>query len=762
MTRRIQLSFSLSLLGAHCALAQSTAPTPQAGTTASELPEITVTAPSPVAKPPKRKAKAPQAPAASPSPDPAPGAPSAEAEEAETEIPAEPGIAAAPGTLLVADDAFAPVTIVMDRDVLSSGGATLTDVLDTRPGITGSSFAPGSSRPIIRGLDSYRVRIQENGLGSHDVSTISEDHAVPIDPFAADRIEVVRGPATLRYGSGAIGGVVAAENQRIPTAMPTNGASGEIRGGLSSVDEGREGALRATAGSAGFVVHADAFRRASDDYDTPNGRVRNSFVDSDGFALGLSRVASEGFLGLSVSRFESLYGIPGEEAEEGVNPRIDLVQDKLQARGEWRMQAFGIDALRFWYGASDYAHNEFARHHHEEEEEAEGHEEEEEGFEVGSRFTNREHEARVELQHMPALTPAGELSGAIGVQLVHRKTRGQSFEGESLLEPARTASIAAFWFEELQASERLKLQVAGRIEETRIDGFGWSDVSDPDAPVIFDGERSFVPVSGSLGLLYELGYSTVARFNTQFVERAPDAAELFSKGIHEATGTFEIGNPKLEKEQAFSVEAGLARAGTPVRFDATAFYTRYQGFIFRQLTGVVCAEDLPSCGTPEAEAAEESFDQVLFQQRDATFYGVELAAELDIAPLWGGLWGIDGRYDFVHAQFEGGENVPRIPPHRLGGGLFWRSEHWLARAGLLHAFDQTRTGVNEIETPGYTLVSAELSYTQSIGPDVQSTIGLKGENLLDDEVLNHASFKRREGVLLPGASVRLFGSIKLN
>ena len=159
---------------------------------------------------------------------------------------------------------------------------------------------------------------------------------------------------------------------------------------------------------------------------------------------------------------------------------------------------------------------------------------------------------------------------------------------------------------------------------------------------------------------------------------------------------------------------------------------------------------------------DENFDLVLFQQRDATFYGVELAAQYDVAPIWRGVWGVDGRYDFVNAKFEGGENVPRIPPHRLGGGLYYRDANWFVRAGLLHAFDQNRFGVNEIATPGYTLISAELSYTSEIGNGTTFTLGLKGENLADDEVLNHASFKRREDVLLPGASVRLFGSIKFN
>lgn len=736
------------LLTAQPLAAQQAAPTE-----AIELPPVVVTSPSPVVK--KPRPKAPKASAsgssATQSVQPNKPAPTDATDADETNVAGTTALSIGPvppGTLLVVDTAFAPVTVATDRDIVAQQGATITDTLMSKPGITGSTFAPGANRPIVRGLDSYRVRVQENGIGSHDVSTISEDHAVPIDPFSADRIEVVRGPATLRYGSGSIGGVAAVENQRIPTYMPEHGISSEVKGGWSSVDEGRDGALRATAGADGIVVHADAFKRASEDYATPRGRQRNSFVDSEGFGAGLSRIWADGFLGFSISRIDSVYGVPGEEADEGVDPRIDLAQQKVQARGEWRPRAYGVDAIRFWFGASDYKHDELARHDGDE-------------FEVGSRFSNREQEGRVEVQHAPMASSLGELTGAIGIQIGHRQTRGQSFEGESLLEPARTNSLAAFWFEELKATNRLSYQAALRVERTNVDGFGWTDVTDPNAPDVFNGERNFVPISASLGMLYQLGFETTARLTAQYAERAPDAAELFSKGIHEATGTFEIGNPNLEKEQAFSIEAGLARAKGPFRFDATAFYTRYQGFIYRAVQDVRCLEDLPSCG-PAADLEEENFDLVFFEQRDATFYGVELAAQYDVAPIWRGVWGIDGRYDFVNARFEGGENVPRIPPHRLGGGIYYRDDNWFARAGILQAFDQNRIGLNEEATPGYTLISAELSYTAEIGSGKVLTLGLKGENLADDEVLNHASFKRREDVLLPGASVRLFGSIKLN
>lgn len=729
----------------------------QEATEALELPEIVVTTPSPVVKAPKKKAASTTAPA-----------PAVEADPGAAAAAGEVDLVPLPGAIAGGEGLFVPITVTTQRELLGAGGATVTDTLQLQPGISGTTFAPGANRPIIRGLDSYRVRTQENGIGTHDVSAISEDHAVPIDPLSVGRVEVVRGPATLRYGSQAMGGVVAVENDRIPTFVPPKGLQGSVSGAIGSVDDGTDAGFSVTGGAGGVAVHADGFRRNAQDYESPQGVVRNSFVESEGGSVGASLVGSDGYVGVAYARFESLYGVPGEEAEEGVDPRIDMVQDKVLAKGEWRVRSGGIEAVRFWFGASDYGHNELAKHEHEHEgEDAHAdHDEEEEdadGFSLGSRFTNREQEARIEVQHSPLATPLGMSSGAVGVQVDNRRTRGQSFEGDSLLEPAHTTSLAAFWFEELALTRALRFQAASRIEHTSVEGRGWTDVSDPEAPVVFAGERDFMPVSGSAGLLYDLPFDTVVRLTGQYVERAPDAAELFSKGMHEATGTFEIGNPFLDKERAATIEAGLRKATGPLRFDASVYYTRYHGFIYRQLTGVECGTLLSECGAP---VGNETFDQVSFQQRDASFYGVELAAQLDVGRVWKGVWGVDAQYDFVRAKFANGENVPRIPPHRLGGGIYYHDARWLARAGLLHAFDQDDFGVNEIATPGYTLVSAEVSYTMELdetnGAVPRMTIGLRGENLADDEVLNHSSFKRAENVLLPGASVRLFGTVSLN
>ena len=717
--RAVRGMFAIGLAGVW--IAGLTSPSAQAQT---QLPGIVVTSPSPVVRP--RDAAEPQT---------------------EVEAPAF-GEAQAPPGMIIVEDAFVPITVATEHEILATQGPTITDTLQTKPGIIGSTFAAGANRPIIRGLDSYRVRTQENGIGTHDVAALSEDHAIPVDPFAADRVEVVRGPATLRYGSQAIAGVVSVENNRIPSFVPPRGFTAEMKGGLSSVDDGRDGAFAVTAGSGNFVVHADAFRRRAEDYDTPHGTQANSFVESDGFALGTSYVWSRGFIGVAFTRFNSLYGIPGAEALEE-RPRIDMQQDKIMSKGEWRVRDFGIEAIRAWFGSTDYAHNEVI---------------DDGGTDiVGTRFTNKEVEGRVEVQHLPITTGLGEWRGAAGVQLGRRKVAGVAVDEpvDGLIDPARTRSVAAFLFEELQVSRLLRLQAAVRIEHTSVDGTGLADFSDPLNPILFSGERTFEPFSASLGMLYELPLGVVARLTAQHVERSPEAGELFSKGVHEATGTFEIGNPFLEKEKANTIELGFKRAQGPFRFDTSAYYTQFEGFIFKNRTNVFCNDTLASCGAP----GSDELQQVLFEQRDANFYGVEVAAQYDVASIWRGVWGIDGQYDFVRTSFAGDGNVPRIPPHRLGAGIYYRDASWFARVAALHAFRQDEIGEFETETSGYTLVNAELSYTFRMtehgGVVPEWTIGLRGDNLLDDDVRNHVSFKKDE-VLLPGRSVRLFGSIKLN
>jgi iron complex outermembrane receptor protein len=630
--------------------------------------------------------------------------------------------------------------------LLSQPSGTLGDPLAARPGIAAATFAPGSSRPVIRGLSGFRVRIQENGLSSGDVSALSDDHGVPIDPLVAGQVEVVRGPATLRYGSQAIGGVVNAINNRIPTAIPTNGILVETRSGFSTVDSGRNGAAIVEAGAGNFVVHADTFARSAGDYGIPGGKQVNTSLESDGYSLGGSYVFKDGFVGVAYSSFDSTYFIPGIEAVADKN-HIVLNQTKWSSKGEWRVNDFGLEAVRFWLGATDYKHDEADLLP---------------VPVVGSTFLQTQYEARTEAQHLPVRTALGVLRGAAGMQWSDRDLQAGGADG-ILLNPTSTQSLAGFVFEELQLTGKLRFQAAGRLESDDVKGtastFPPNFLPPPDDPTQTPAQRNFVPKSVSAGFLYELPYGVVARVTGQHVERAPDATELFYKGPHDATATFEIGNPNLTIEGANTFEVGFKRARGGFRFDASVYRTDFKNFIHKRFTGAKCDDDFASCG------AGTELDQIVFSQQDATFHGAELLAEYDVHRIWRGVWGVDGQYDFVRATFKDGTFVPKMPPHRLGGGVYYRDRNWLARVNLLHAFAQHEFATFDTPTPGYSLLNAQLSHTTKLdrraGLTPEVTVGIRGENLLDDDVRNSVSFKKDE-VLLPGVNIRVFGAVKLN
>jgi len=670
------------------------------------------------------------------------------------------------GLLVIPEGTFAPLTFVPRYEIERSTGRTLGDMLADKPGISSSSFAPGAaSRPVIRGLDNFRVRIQENGIGAHDVSALGEDHAVPIDPLSADQIEVIRGPATLRYGSQAIGGVVSASNNRVPTFIPENGIAVRSTSAASSVNRGFQNATQLDAGAGNAAIHADFFKQHAEDYRIPfdfrvGSRVqRNSAADSSGQSLGGSYIFENGYAGIAYTHFQSLYQVPGIVSAER-RTRIDLNQDKVVSKGEIRTPGSGVEAIRFWLGASNYRHHELAVG--------------EEGIDgVRATFKNQEQEARVEAQHVPITTALGQLSGAVGGQFGHSGI-GTSGEAGGLLAPTQSRAAATYVFEELKFTDATKLQAAARVGKVRVGGTARDfpsdflptfvlvpDPADPAAdplalfvdPADAKRIRHFTPVSASLGLWQRLPWDLVATVNGQYVERAPEAPELFSRGAHDAPGTFEIGNPNLKKEVARSLEVGVKRAVGPVRFDASAYYTKYAGFIFKRLTGIRCGDAFDTCGV------EDELVQVVYSQRDATFRGAEFLGQIDIIPIGEGFAGIDGQYDIVRAKFDDGTNVPRIPPQRIGGGVFLRTDGWFARIGLIHAFAQNNVAPNETRTPGYNLMKAEVSYTKKLPKNAagltELTIGLVANNLLDDVIRNSVSFKKEE-VLLPGRDVRGF------
>ena len=629
-------------------------------------------------------------------------------------------------------DAFQATTQLSGETLQRAASSSLADLLATQPGIASSTFAPGASRPNIRGLDDYRVRIQENGIGSHDASDFSQDHQVPVDPLTADKVEVIRGPATLRYGNQAIGGVVNAVNNRIPEALVPNDLAAKIKGGGSSVDSSVDGAASIDASGNNVAIHVDAFGRRAGDYRIPGGGVQaNTRQQSEGQAIGGSYIFDGGYIGTALQHITSLYHIPGI-AESAGRTRIDLEQTKWTTKGEWRAPNDKIDAIRFAVGVSDYKHKELAIGA--------------DGIDgLQNTITNKEIEGRVELDHAAVANRKLGTAGVLG----------------GLLAPTNTDAVGGFAFEQLQLNDTLKLQAAGRVETLSVSGmaatFPANFLPPPDTFTETAATRNFTPMSFSFGLLQSLPWDMVASLNASRTQRAPAAPELFSRGSDGASGTFVIGNPNLKIETAESVELGLKRTAGQFRFEASVYYTRYLDFIYKQLTGNFCTDVFASCG------AAGPLLQVAYGQRDANFRGAEFMAQLDVAPVQDGMLGLDGQFDVVRATFADGSNVPRIAPMRMGGGVWYRSAAWYARLGLLHAFMQDDIATNETPTSGYNLLKAEVSYTHTFtkidGGMRDITFGVVGDNLLDERIRNHISFKKAE-VLQPGLGVRVFTTLR--
>ncbi len=749
----------------------------------TELPSVNVTAPSPIVRravPSRTPSRVARAPARS----------RERAAEATPDTPAP----AAPqqGVLPIVTNQFATVTVVPNEEIRREGGGQLGDLLFSKPGITGSSFAPGaSSRPIIRGLDVNRVGILENGTNSNGASDLGEDHFVPIDPLATNQIEVVRGPAALRYGSTSIGGVVSATNNRIPDAVPVCAPSfqgyglpgraplataatspcvtAETRTAFSSVDRGVESGVLLDTGGGNFAFHADAYGRTTSDYAIPsypylndqtrsvNGRQPNSATRSDGASIGGSYFFQGGYIGASITQNDSLYHIPGIDGADH-KTRIDAHQTKINVKGEYHPDSAAIDAIRFWAGATDYRHNEIGL--------ADPADTTTDG--VRQTFTNKEQEIRTEVQLMPFNARFAEVTTALGFQVGHQELNAPSPDNPGTLfnglwDPNTSTRVAGYAFNEFKFSDSTRAQIAGRIEHVELHG------TTPDFPADYlpDGtpqagigrNPSFTPKSGSIGLLQDLPGGMVGSITAQYVERAPKAAELFSRGGHDATATFDIGNPNLTIETAKSVEIGVRKATGPLRFEATAYYTHFDNFIYRRLTGVMCDDDFASCGTTGSE-----LNQAVYSQRNANFRGGEFQSQIDLGAFQGGIWGIENQLDVVRATFSDGTNVPRIPPVRMGGGVFWRDDNWLMRVNLLHAFAQNNVAViAETPTAGYNLLKAEVSYKTKLDPlrfgAREMIAGIVGNNLLNENIRNSVSYNKDE-VLMPGIGVRAFANFK--
>lgn len=605
-------------------------------------------------------------------------------------------------------DFIQPVEVIERREIDRRRADTLGEVLNNLPNVGSTSFGAGASRPIIRGLQGPRVRILNSGIDTFDVSTTSDDHPVAIDPIIAERIELIRGPATLMYGNNAIGGVINVLSGRIIRTRPDRPISGSFEGGYATGSQQPEGRGKLQFGKGPIWIHLDGFLRDANAYRIPGepGKQANSHVQSRGGAAGVSFVGEDGYIGFVFSAFRRQFGVPSpEKAESGVT--LDVDQVRFDIEGAYRADFWIFKGIKGRWGYIDYEHDEGTPK------------------EVKLTFRNEGYEGRIELPHRKI----GPFEGAIGFQIQHSRFQATG-EEESFVQPTRTTSYGFFIFEEMKQGS-FTHQFGFRVEPVRVrptlEGFS---------------TRNFVPLSGAVGSVWRFrpGYS--AGLNVSVTQRAPSAQELFSDGPHESDETFQIGDSRLDKETAIGAEFSLRKTSGRA--------TGYVNFFANYILDYIYLRIRPG----ETVTVEgEELDLGRWVQDNALFWGIETKADYALWRQGRHTVGVDGLLGVTIATIpDKNEFVPRIPPLKIGGGVYYKHPNWNARVELIHNFDQARSAPGEFETGGYTLLNASAGYTVKTHYGALDLL-VSGTNLLNRRARNASSFLK-DSVLLPGRSVR--------
>jgi iron complex outermembrane receptor protein len=630
-------------------------------------------------------------------------------------------------------EASQPVTVLRGAGLDRRRGSSLGDTLDGQPGVTTSGFGTAAGRPVVRGFAGPRVGMAENGLDTLDASSVSPDHAVAVDPLGVTRLEVLRGPATLLYGGGAIGGLVNAVSDLIPTtARP--GLRGDALLGLDSASREALGALRLRGGTGDAARGASlnwtlgGFTREAGDYAIPgfavrgdpssaSGRLPNSDARGDGVSGGVSWIDRWGLAGVSHSALDSGYGIP---AEPGV--RIDLRNRRTEGLVEIAEPLPGLESIRL-RGAE-------VRYRHAEIDSASG--------EVGTAFDSTGRDVRIEALHAAALG----LRGALGAQVRQRTLSASG--AEAYLPTTRETENALFWVGERTIGR-------GRLEL----GLRQARASRAPDPASGLERRRFDPRSWSVGGSMPLAGSVALLANLGGAERAPAIEELYANGAHAATRTFEIGDATLGKERSRSLELGLRGVGPTVRWRVSGFERRFSNYVAgfsTDLDGNGIADRVDGAGTiantAEDPAAGE-LARLAYRQAPARFQGLEVEAAWTPAAS---PWTLRGFGDAVRGTVDGLGAAPRTPPRRIGATLEYAAGPWAAFASVLRAAAQDRIGPLETTTPGWTRVDAEVSYSWTLGAERAATLFVQGRNLSNEDIRMSTSFVK-DAVPMPGRSV---------
>jgi iron complex outermembrane receptor protein len=625
--------------------------------------------------------------------------------------------------------ALSGVTVLQGTDLTRELRGTIGETLSRQAGVSSTSFGPNASRPILRGFQGERIRILNDGIGSFDVSNTSVDHAVVINPQLAERIEVLRGPASLLYGSSAIGGVVNIVDKRIPREVPTEPVHLDVLGsfGSAATERNISGVVEVPVTDK-IVLHADGSFAESDDLriggfvlSRPvraaalasgdpavrdlavlDSRLPNSAARTWAAGGGAAFIDADGELGFAYSHYDSLYGVPPRfdlATGDGEAVRLKVKQDRIDMRGQINAGGSFIDTIKFRFGYADYRHSEL-----------------DDAGAIGTTFLNQGLEGRLEVAQTKRDIGSGTWRGATGVQLFAR--RFEAIGDEAFVPRNDTLQAGIFTLQEVDFGAA-SVETAGRYERANVK----ASVSDfRGAPVFSD--RNFDLFSGSLGASFGFAQGWRLGVNLSHTERAPAAEELLANGPHAGTQAFEIGNPDFVKERANGAELILRGKGEGYSFEASVYYSRFSDYIYEVQTGAV-EDNLP-------------IFQIL--QDNARYIGFEVQGSATLARLGDSEIKLDALADYTDAKILGGGGmVPRIPPLRMLAGIGVSGPVWDARAEIEHATSQTRLAAFETETAAYTLVNASISI-RPFADRPNTAIVVSANNLFDVDARRHASF----------------------
>lgn len=596
-----------------------------------------------------------------------------------------------------------PVNLLSGADLQNASSATLGETLNGQLGVSSASFGPGVGLPVIRGQSDNRVKVMQDSVGSMDASAASPDHAVTLEPLLANQIEVLRGPAALRYGSGAIGGVVNVLDNRIPSELPEDITGGvELRNASANNETVGVANLNGVLGN--FAVHIDGVKRRSDDMDIPElaeknpenpataikGYIPNTDARSQSGTLGVSYIDGEDFIGLSLNKLDNNYGIP-PDSDELV--RIDLHQTRYDLKGELNAPFTGFQKISTRVGHNDYRHTEM------------------ENGEPGTRFTNNAYEGRVELIHNPQNWFGLEWNGAIGIQ-------------------ASKSAFAAIGEEAFIPKSDIKNGGVFVLEETKHHNFTYELGARFDTQSITPDNQNNAVTDHSLNHnSLNLSATTTWHFTTEQQlsvgiaqsQRAPSVEELLANGPHPATSSYLLGDDQLQEERSTNMELGYHWHHQSFQLSTNVFYNRINDFIFARNLGELI----------------DDFTAYQYSQAAATFKGFEVEIKVPFQEYWN----LRLFSDKVRATLDDGGDLPRITPPRIGASLDFARNRWGANLSATHTAKQSHPGAFERETDSYSRIDARIDYNLDIN-EINYTLFAKATNLTNADIRNATSYLR--------------------